>query len=58
MAKDKGYARVMHHIGGLSAKNDNSQMIRGGEDELNLISRDDIPADTDVERLLPRAPFR
>ena len=33
-------------------------MIRGGEDELNLISRDDIPADTDVERLFSLGALR
>jgi hypothetical protein len=58
MAKDKGYARVMHHIGGLSAKNDNSQMIRGGEDELTLITQADIPEETNVERLFSLGALR
>jgi hypothetical protein len=35
--EQRKYARVMHHIGGLSGKNDNTDMIRGGEDELNLL---------------------
>lgn len=55
---DAGYARVMHHIGGLSGKNDNSTMIRGGEDELNLISREDIPEGADVERLFSLGALR
>jgi hypothetical protein len=45
------YARVMHHISGLTAANDNSDMIRGGEDELMLIERKDIPEGIDLERL-------
>lgn len=39
------YARVMHHIGGLSGQNDNSDMIRGGEDDLNLVTQADMPKD-------------
>lgn len=44
------YARVMHHIGGLSGKNDNTDMLRGGEDELNLVTSDYF-ADMDEDQV-------
>ena len=54
------YARVMHHIGGLTGKNDNSDMIRGGEDELNLVTSDQFGdmSDADVERLFTLGALR
>jgi hypothetical protein len=55
---NKSYARVMHHIGGLSGNNDNSDMIRGGVDEMNLITEADIPAGTDIERLFKLGALR
>lgn len=54
----KKYARVMHHIGGLTGANDNADMIRGGEDELNLITEQDVPPGTDVERLFKLGALR
>ncbi len=52
------YARVMHHIGGLTGKNDNSDMIRGGEDELVLVTQEDLPEGTNVERLVSLGALR
>ena len=55
------YARVMHHIGGLSGKNDNADMIRGGEDELNLVTETSFPAEmkeADVKRLFDLGALR
>ncbi len=45
------YARVMHHIGGLSGQNDNSDMIRGGEDEFTLITDKDLPEGIEKEQV-------
>lgn len=54
--EQRKYARVMHHIGGLSGKNDNSDMIRGGEDSLNLLDETKLQemqqAGADIGRLI------
>lgn len=55
---NKSYARVMHHIGGLTGANDNGTMIRGGEDELRLITKDEIPEGIDVQRLISLGSIR
>jgi hypothetical protein len=52
------YARVMHNIGGLTGANDNSDMIRGGEDTLTLIKEGDLPEGLDVKRLIDLGAIR
>jgi hypothetical protein len=60
------WVRVLHHIGGLTGKNDNSDMLTGGdgdEGHLNLITEDDLHRmeyenDINVKRLFDLGAIR